>query len=96
VDYVSAGLIRDDDLHANLICALARGVAMVALMDCCHSGTVLDLPYKYKSNSTLVGDDVTFFDTKTEWVICSDPCMPWICLFMVLVFCSVFFPMMYA
>jgi hypothetical protein len=43
VDYDSAGQIRDDDLYQNLVCALP------SLMDYCHSGSVLDLPFKYKA-----------------------------------------------
>lgn len=49
LDYDSAGQIRDDDLYQNLVCALPSGVHLVALMDCCHSGSVLDLPFKYKA-----------------------------------------------
>ena len=48
VDYDSAGLIRDDDIYATLVTALSQGVTLVSLMDCCHSGTVLDLPYQYR------------------------------------------------
>lgn len=48
VDYQSSGQIRDDDLYKSLVLAMAEGVHLVALMDCCHSGSVLDLPYKYK------------------------------------------------
>jgi Caspase domain len=56
VDYDSAGQIRDDDLYQNLVCALPSGAHLVALMDCCHSGSVLDLPYKYKaSGSSMFG-----------------------------------------
>jgi hypothetical protein len=47
VDYDSAGLIRDDDLYDTLVRPIVQGVTMVSLMDCCHSGTVLDLPNKY-------------------------------------------------
>jgi len=39
------GMIRDDDLFDILIKPLAQNVHMVSLMDCCHSGTILDLPY---------------------------------------------------
>ena len=49
VDYGSAGQIRDDDLYDNLVCAVPSGASLVALMDCCHSGSVLDLPYKYRA-----------------------------------------------
>ena len=52
VDYASAGQIRDDDLYSNLVCAMPSGSTLVSLMDCCHSATVLDLPYKYRANTT--------------------------------------------
>jgi Caspase domain len=55
VDYDSAGQIRDDDLYQNLVCALPSGTHLVALMDCCHSGSVLDLPYKYKAGGSSFG-----------------------------------------
>jgi hypothetical protein len=47
VDYVTAGQIRDDDLFQALVSRMPQGVLVTCLMDCCHSGTVLDLPYKY-------------------------------------------------
>jgi hypothetical protein len=43
-------MIRDDDLFEILIKPLKDDVHLVSLMDCCHSGTVLDLPYVYKAN----------------------------------------------
>lgn len=52
VDYSSAGQIRDDDLYTSLVCAMSSGATLVSLMDCCHSATVLDLPYKYRANTT--------------------------------------------
>lgn len=45
-----AGMIRDDDLYDLLVKPLAKGVHMVSLMDCCHSGTILDLPYIFKAD----------------------------------------------
>jgi len=54
VDYQETGqMIRDDDLYEILIEDLADGVHMVSLMDCCHSGTILDLPYIFKSDGTM-------------------------------------------
>eukprot|EP00977_Amphora_coffeiformis_P008145 scaffold1819_cov160-Amphora_coffeaeformis.AAC.15 len=47
VDYQSAGQIRDDTLYKELVGALPEGVMMTSVMDCCHSGTVLDLPYVF-------------------------------------------------
>jgi hypothetical protein len=45
VDYVTAGQIRDTELYQVLVRKLPKGVILMCLMDCCHSGTVLDLPY---------------------------------------------------
>eukprot|EP00977_Amphora_coffeiformis_P022297 scaffold10745_cov210-Amphora_coffeaeformis.AAC.4 len=51
VDYQEgAGMIRDDDLYEILVKPLAHGAHMVSLMDCCHSGTILDLPYIFKAD----------------------------------------------
>jgi len=47
VDYQSAGQIIDDDLYATLVCGMPAGVTMTCLMDCCHSGTIMDLPYTF-------------------------------------------------
>lgn len=52
VNFKQAGLIRDDDLYTALVGPMARGVTVTSLMDCCHSGTVLDLPYHYKADGT--------------------------------------------
>lgn len=51
-DFQSSGMIRDDDLYDMLIKALPDGVHMVSLMDCCHSGTILDLPYIFKGDGS--------------------------------------------
>mmetsp|Transcript_41601 Transcript_41601/g.50616 ORF Transcript_41601/g.50616 Transcript_41601/m.50616 type:complete len:313 (-) Transcript_41601:202-1140(-) len=50
LDYNSAGQIRDDDLFKILVGAMPAGVTLTCLMDCCHSGTVLDLPYKFAAD----------------------------------------------
>jgi hypothetical protein len=50
VDYEQAGMIRDDDLFDILIRPMQEGVSLFCLMDCCHSGTVLDLPYIFKAD----------------------------------------------
>jgi len=51
-DYQSSGMIRDDDLYDMLIKDLADGVHMVSLMDCCHSGSIMDLPYIFKGDGS--------------------------------------------
>mmetsp|Transcript_19757 Transcript_19757/g.28839 ORF Transcript_19757/g.28839 Transcript_19757/m.28839 type:complete len:312 (-) Transcript_19757:238-1173(-) len=50
VDYQRAGQIRDDDLLRNFVLPMPRGVFVTSIMDCCHSGTILDLPYTFKAD----------------------------------------------
>jgi len=40
--------VIDDELWNVLVQPLPNGVALTALMDCCHSGTGLDLPYSWE------------------------------------------------
>ncbi|CAB9508240.1 Metacaspase-1 [Seminavis robusta] len=47
VDFKRSGHIRDDYLFRNLVCPMKGGVTMTCLFDCCHSGTVLDLPFVF-------------------------------------------------
>ena len=39
--------ILDDELKSLLVSHLKKGVTLFVLMDCCHSGTILDLKYQY-------------------------------------------------
>mmetsp|Transcript_9213 Transcript_9213/g.30737 ORF Transcript_9213/g.30737 Transcript_9213/m.30737 type:complete len:491 (-) Transcript_9213:1394-2866(-) len=45
--------IVDDELWNNLVFPLPSGVRLTAVMDCCHSGTGLDLPFTWKHNRWL-------------------------------------------
>ena len=45
LDYASAGQIRDDVIFRELVMPLPEGVTLTAVMDCCHSATVCDLPF---------------------------------------------------
>jgi hypothetical protein len=50
LDYETAGMIRDDDLLKYVVEPMQAGVFVTSVMDCCHSGTVLDLPYQFKAD----------------------------------------------
>jgi hypothetical protein len=50
VDFQTAGLLRDDIAFKYLVAPLQRGVILTCVMDCCHSGSILDLPYMFKAD----------------------------------------------
>lgn len=50
VDYQNAGQMRDDIVFAELIGRMPVGSTLTCLMDCCHSGSVLDLPYMFQAD----------------------------------------------
>ncbi|CAM9709421.1 unnamed protein product, partial [Choristocarpus tenellus] len=54
VDYTSAGQIRDDEVLKELVASLPEGVTLTVVMDCCHSGSILDLPYMIKADDGTI------------------------------------------
>jgi hypothetical protein len=48
LDYPHAGDIKDDELRKLLVNELPNGCTLWCFMDCCHSGTVLDLKHNYQ------------------------------------------------
>ena len=47
VDHKKNGPIVDNQINAMLVQALPPGVRLTAIFDSCHSGSALDLPYRY-------------------------------------------------
>jgi len=47
------GIIVDDCIHDIMVKPLPRGCRLTAVLDCCHSGTLLDLPFIYDSYGRL-------------------------------------------
>lgn len=45
LDYETQGMIVDDEINATIVKPLPAGVKLHAIIDACHSGTVLDLPF---------------------------------------------------
>jgi len=46
-DYKESGMIVDDDIFDMMVAPLPKGVRLTVITDCCHSGSVFDLPYSY-------------------------------------------------
>ncbi|CAE8652612.1 unnamed protein product, partial [Polarella glacialis] len=46
VDFQHAGMLTDDQVSEIIVKPLPPGTRLTALLDCCHSGTCLDLPFK--------------------------------------------------
>merc|ERR1719247_960560 len=58
-DFQTAGQIIDDELHELIVGSLPKGSRCWVILDCCHSGTALDLQYKIQ-----MSDDGTVSCTK--------------------------------
>ena len=71
VDYERAGQIVDDELHELLVQSLPEGVRLTCLFDCCHSGSVLDLPITYLDNGKIevVVNDANFQQAAVQSLI---------------------------
>lgn len=48
VDFENAGQMVDDEIYDLLVKPLPQGVKLHAILDCCHSGTIFDLPFSYR------------------------------------------------
>ncbi|KAK7252307.1 hypothetical protein RIF29_36156 [Crotalaria pallida] len=51
VDFLKEGMIVDNDLNSTIVWPLKNGVTLHAIIDACHSGTILDLLYVYNRES---------------------------------------------
>ncbi len=50
VDFATAGQINSDLLHQHLVARLPPSSTLFVILDCCHSGSALELPFVYKSD----------------------------------------------
>ncbi|KAI3702184.1 hypothetical protein L6452_27910 [Arctium lappa] len=60
LDFRTAGMIIDNEINDTIVRPLVKGVKLHAIIDACHSGTILDLPHVYNTK-------------KTEWLDNSPP-----------------------
>ncbi|XP_031277571.1 metacaspase-1-like isoform X2 [Pistacia vera] len=51
VDFETHGMIVDNEINATLVKPLPYGVKLHSIIDACHSGTALDLPFLCRMNS---------------------------------------------
>lgn len=50
VDFESRGQLDSDTLHQHLVSRMPPNSTLFAILDCCHSGSALELPYVYKTD----------------------------------------------
>ncbi|RQM04952.1 hypothetical protein DH86_00004430, partial [Scytalidium sp. 3C] len=50
VDFEQAGQLDTDILHEHLVSRLPPNSTLFCILDCCHSGSALGLPYVYRSD----------------------------------------------
>ena len=50
MDFRSNGQIDSDTLHRHLVSRMPPSSTLFVILDCCHSGSALELPYVYKSD----------------------------------------------
>lgn len=48
-DYATSGLIRDTLIFKTLLAPMRYGVTVTIIIDCCDTGTMLDLPYSWST-----------------------------------------------
>eukprot|EP00923_Selenidium_pygospionis_P017312 GHVN01030404.1.p1 GENE.GHVN01030404.1~~GHVN01030404.1.p1 ORF type:complete len:415 (+),score=31.90 GHVN01030404.1:1039-2283(+) len=74
VDFQQAGQLTDDELHHYLVQKLPTGARLTAIMDCCNSGTGMDLPYVLTKSGAWEKDGSPFYTTNDAVLIagCND------------------------
>eukprot|EP00929_Paragymnodinium_shiwhaense_P106631 TRINITY_DN7218_c0_g1_i1.p1 TRINITY_DN7218_c0_g1~~TRINITY_DN7218_c0_g1_i1.p1 ORF type:complete len:539 (+),score=137.49 TRINITY_DN7218_c0_g1_i1:130-1746(+) len=55
LDFESAGMITDDEIGDYIVKPLPEGVKLTCVLDCCHSGTGLDLPFSWTGSNMAGG-----------------------------------------
>lgn len=77
-DFMKEGMILDNDIHSVIVSPLKEGVKLHSIVDACHSGTILDLPYVYNSHLKKWEDNSPpsgiWKNTRGGWVISISAC----------------------
>jgi hypothetical protein len=53
IDYATSGMILDDQMYSHFVKSLNPDVKLFVVTDCCHSGTILDLPYLWNESGII-------------------------------------------
>jgi len=72
LDFQQAGEIVDDELFETMVRPLPSGAKLTAVMDCCHSGTGLDLPYTLQASGG--GGFFSSARSTCHWTCDDNPC----------------------
>lgn len=54
LDFETRGMIVDDEINETIVRPLPRGAKLHAIIDACHSGTMLDLPFLCRMNGLVI------------------------------------------
>lgn len=67
MDFQRAGEILDDEINMRLVNPLPQGVRLHAIIDACHSGSVLDLPYQAIVNNGVITWNSAYAGQTRAW-----------------------------
>eukprot|EP00756_Hemistasia_phaeocysticola_P013433 Hpha_TRINITY_DN15280_c1_g7::TRINITY_DN15280_c1_g7_i1::g.67763::m.67763 len=70
-DFQRSGMISDDEIFNIVVRPLPDGARLTAIMDCCHSGTGLDLPLTWMGRGRGWKEDTNPFHTLGDVVLFS-------------------------
>lgn len=65
VDYQTKGQLDSDTLHRHLVSKLHPTSSLFVVFDCCHSGSAIELPFVYRTDSD---GNVTLVDSVKEGI----------------------------
>lgn len=71
LDWEENGEITDDVLNKIMVRPLPSGSKLFAIIDACHSGTLLDLPYQWSDGSNQWKDETNPYFTKGDVTLIS-------------------------
>ncbi|XP_024959843.1 metacaspase-1-like [Cynara cardunculus var. scolymus] len=57
LDFKTAGMIIDNEINETIVRPLVKGVKLHAIIDACHSGTILDLPLVFNTKKNEWSDN---------------------------------------